>query len=100
MESLNEKELDISMAQGFLEEWLKDAPAAVKEHLELLVSGISFYREKCSEAQEDRSRTLDIYNQLVAQSALYLQSMQQQREQIDQLLIETQREFHNDNSNG
>lgn len=85
---------DISFAQGFIEEWLKDAPDPVKEHLNVLVDGVAFYREKYIIAQEDYDRLQNNYNQLTALSASYLGLLEQQKEEINGLLIETQREFH------
>ncbi len=94
MEPLSEKELDISHVQGFLEEWLKNEPAAVKENLKTLIDGVTYYRKKYLDAQEDYSKVLEKYNQLTALSSSYLGLLSQQKEQIDGLLIETQREFH------
>lgn len=94
MEPLNEKELDISHVQGFLEEWLKNEPAAVKENLKTLIDGVAYYRKKYLDAQEDYSKVLEDYNRLTALSAGYLQHISQQKEQIDGLLIDSQREFH------
>jgi hypothetical protein len=94
MEPLNEQELDISMGQGFLEEWLKDAPGAVKDNLKTLADGVSFYRQKYLDAQQDYTELQEKYSQLTALSSSYLALLSQQKEQIDQLLIETQREFH------
>lgn len=91
---LSEKELDISHVQGFLEEWLKNEPVVVKENLQTLIDGVEYYRKKCLDAQEDYSKVLEDYNRLTALSAGYLQHISQQKEQIDGLLIETQREFH------
>lgn len=92
MEKLTEQ--DISFAQGFIEEWLKDSPAQVKEHLKVLADGVVFYREKFLVVEEDYTKLLDRYNQLTALSSNYLAALSQQKEQIDSLLIETQREFH------
>jgi hypothetical protein len=94
MEQLSEQELDISMARGFLEEWLKNEHAQVLDNLKVLADGVAFYRQKYLEQQADYSTLLEHYNRLTAQSAQYLQYMQQQKEQMDQLLIDGQREFH------
>jgi hypothetical protein len=94
MEPLNDQELDTSFAQGFLEQWLKDEPPAVLDNLKTMVDGVKFYRQKYLDIQSDYAILQDHYNRLTAQSALYLQHMQQQKEQMDQLLIDDQREFH------
>jgi chromosome segregation ATPase len=92
--SLTEPEQDYAYSQGFLETWLKDAPKQVKEHLQVLVDGISAYREKYISIQEDYKQLQDNYNRLTATSAQYLEFMRQQKEQIDQALIDQQRPFH------
>jgi hypothetical protein len=94
VEQLNEKELDISHVQGFLEEWLKDEPVVVKENLQTLIDGVAHYRQRYLDGQEDYARLLENYNRLAGLSAQYLQQAQQQKEQMDQFLIEDQREFH------
>jgi len=91
---LTEVELDYGYSQGFLETWLEKAPAQVKENLTVLVGGISAYREKYLLVQKDFNDLQRRYNELMAQSAQYLQFIQQQKELIDNTLIETQREFH------
>lgn len=93
MESTVE-ELDISWARGFLDEWLKDAPPAVKENLDVLTGGVSYYRDKFLAIQEDHAKLQESYNQLTALSASYLGLLNQQKEQIDGLLADSQREFH------
>ena len=91
---ITEQELDISMAKGFLEEWLKESPEAVRDNLKTIVDGVSLYRQKYLDIQEDYNKTLESYNRLTALSSLYLQQISQQKEQIDQLLIDTQRDLH------
>jgi hypothetical protein len=91
---LTEVEQDYSFSQGFIEEWLKDAPQQVKEHLATLVSGIIAYREKYVAIQEDYDKLLQRYNDLTAVSAQHLEFMRQQKEQLDQALIENQRGYH------
>lgn len=94
IQELSENELDISMAQGFLDEWLKDSPGAVKDNLKTLADGVTFYRDKFIEIQEGYTKLQENYNQLAALSSSYLALLNQQKEQIDQLLIEEQRDFH------
>jgi len=99
IQELSEKELDISYAQGLLEAFLDEkllgtAYSTVQENLKTLVNGVEHYREKYLLIQQDYISLLEKYNQLTALSSGYLQLMQQQKEQIDGLLIEQQREFH------
>lgn len=94
IQPLGEQELDISLAQGFIEEWLKDAPTAAKDNLKILIEGVSFYRQRYLDVQEDFIRLQENYNHLTALSAMYLQDIQQQRKQIDAMLIDSQSEFH------
>jgi hypothetical protein len=96
LKDLTEVEQDISYARGFVEEWLKDAPAQVKENFQLVNSGISVYREKYLAVQEDHAALLDRYNALAIQAAQYLEFSRQQKELLDERLIEEQREFHDD----
>ena len=92
--ALNEKELDFGYAEGFLIEWLKGSPAQVKEHLDVLVEAIKFYKGKLADAETDLRNANDKYSALMLQSAQYLELLGQQKELIDQNLIENQREFH------
>lgn len=94
MKKLTEVEQDYSYSLGFLEQWLKDAPKQVLEQLAVLASGIKAYREKYVSIQEDHDNLLARYNTLTAQSAQYLQFIQNQKELLDQALIDSQREFH------
>jgi hypothetical protein len=94
MTTVTEQEQDYAYAEGFLETWLKDAPAQVKEHLKILANGIQFYREKWRVAAEDLNDTREKYQALTLQSAQHLQFMSQQKEMLDQALIENQRELH------
>lgn len=86
-------EQDYSFSQGFIEEWLKDAPTQVKEHLQTLAAGITAYREKYVSAQEDYDKLLQQYNQLMATSAQHLQFSQQLKQQLDEALIREQRTY-------
>jgi len=94
--ALTEPEQDYSFSQGFLEEWLKDAPKQIKDHLATLISGVSGYREKYLASQEDYNKLLVQYNQLIATGAQYLQFIQQQKEQLDEALIREQRAYQKD----
>lgn len=95
---LTNAELDYQYSQGFLERWLEiitpAPPKQIKEHLDVLVGGIKAYREKYISIQEDYNKLNELYIKLAGLSAQYLETMKQQREQIDQELIEQQREFH------
>jgi hypothetical protein len=91
---LTEVEQDYSFSQGFIEEWLKDSPKQVKEHLATLVSGITAYREKYVTIQEDYDKLLQRYNELTAVSAQHLEFMRQQKEQLDEALVREQRQYH------
>jgi hypothetical protein len=99
LQPLTDAEKDYAYSQGVLEGWLeKLEPPKVKkeltEHLSILIAASSSYREKYLSIQEDYDRLLKQYNMLMGTSAQYLEVMQQQKEQIDQQLIEQQREFH------
>jgi hypothetical protein len=94
MEPLSEQELDVAMARGFLEEWLKNENVVVLDNLKVLADGVAFYRQKYLEQQSDYAILQDHYNRLTAQSAQYLQYIQSQKEQMDQLLIDNQRGLH------
>lgn len=90
---LTEVEQDYSFSQGFIEEWLKDAPKQVKEHLATLISGIKAYREKYVSVQEDYDKLLVQYNQLMATSAQHLEFMRQQKQQLDEALVREQQAY-------
>jgi hypothetical protein len=92
--SLNEEELDYGYSEGFLKTWLQKAHPQVREHLDILVSGIAYYRKKLAAAEQDLLATNARYNALTVQTATYLEFMSQQRELLDQTLIDNQREFH------
>lgn len=96
IQQLNEAELDYGYSEGFLREWLKDAPAQVKEHLTIMANGISYYREKYVSAQEEYTRLNDVYAKVSAQSLEVLKIMQQQTDRINETerLIEEQRDQH------
>lgn len=90
MKQLTAVEQDYSFSQGFIEEWLKDAPKQVKEHLAILIEGISSYREKYVSIQEDYTKLQGEYNRLMATSAQHLEFMSQQKLQLDEALIREQ----------
>lgn len=98
LKQVTEVEQNYFYSQGFLEEWLKNAPIQIKEHLAVVVGGIGAYREKYISIQEDYAKLQTQYNTLMATSAQYLEFMRQQKEQIDQALIDQQREFHQPHS--
>lgn len=91
---LSEQELEVGYAGAFLEEWLKDAPAQVKDHLKAILDGVALYRQMYFTAQEDFAGLQARYNELVALSAGYLQLVQQQKQLLDEALIEIQRDLH------
>jgi hypothetical protein len=95
---VNDKEMDIAYAGSFLQEWARGEKETVKlqlaDNVETLVNGVTYYREKYFTAKEDYQTLLDKYNQLTALSAGYLNLMNQQKQQIDQFLIEGQRDLH------
>ena len=64
------------------------------DNLKVLSDGVNFYRQKYLDIQEDYARLLDNYNRLTAQSAQFLQYSQELKNQIDQMLVDDQREFH------
>jgi len=77
---------------------LKNQPDEVKkqvqENFDRVIGGIGTYRQKYLVVQNDYADLLEKYNQLTALSAQYLGTLQTQRDQIDQLLSEDQRQFH------
>jgi hypothetical protein len=91
---LTDKELDISYSQGMLEGVLKNAPAPVKVALETVLGGITLYRDKLDQLKLDYDQLQTNYNNLTALSAGYLAQIQEHRAHIDQLLIEQQRDLH------
>jgi hypothetical protein len=98
VKQLTEVEQDYAFSFGFIEEWLKDAPSQVKEHLATLTAGITAYREKYIAIQEDFDRLQQEYNRLMATSAQHLEFMRQQKEQLDEALVREQRAYHKDGS--
>jgi len=100
IQPLSEVEQDYSYSQGFLEEWLKDAPKQIKEHLAVLVAGISAYREKYTATQENHQTLLDRYNRLMAESAMHLQFTAQLKQQLDEALIREQRAYQKEGTEG
>jgi hypothetical protein len=95
---LSENELDISFSGAFIEEWIKGSPAQVMEHLKTVVDGVALYRNKYLAAQEDHAILQARYNDLTALSSQYLMIIQELRQQVDGLLIETQRDLHHHES--
>lgn len=98
LNALSDDELDLSYALGFVEAWNEKAPEQVKENLKLIAEGIMLYRKKYIAAQEDVIDLRKKYNDLTALSAQYLEVIQQLRDQVAGLLVETQREFHTNKS--
>jgi hypothetical protein len=97
MPELTEVQQDFAYAEGFLESWLKGEPKTppqVLEHLKILADGVKHYRDLLGRVQEDYRELERKYNALTAQSAQYLQFISQQKELLDQTLIDQQREFH------
>ena len=100
MDPLIDKELDISYAQGFLEDWVAYEKPGVRVHLEenlkAIVAGVEFYREKYRNTQGDYVLLRDRYDQLTGLCSQYLGLIQELRQQNEQYLIESQRGLHND----
>lgn len=99
LKPLEEKEIDVAYDIGLVREWLAGAknpatPDQITEAFQEIVTGINFYREKYIMIQQDLIQLQNNYNALAGQSALYLEQIQQQRQHIDQLLIDDQREVH------
>jgi hypothetical protein len=96
IKDLTEKELDTAYAEGLLGGVLENANASetIKEAFNSLVAGAAGYREKYIAVQMDYDSLLEKYNQLTALTSNYLQVIQELRQQVDGLLVETQREFH------
>src|SRR5258708_12987973 len=80
--ALTEPEQDYSFSQGFLEEWLKDAPKQFKDHLATLISAVSGYPEKYLASQEAYNKLLLQYNQLVSTLPPSLQIIHHQNQQL------------------
>jgi chromosome segregation ATPase len=95
-----EVEKNFAYAEGFVENYLKlqKSPVQVLEQLRTLTEGVQYYRDKVSQAEEDLNKLQTLYNSLTAQSAQYLEFMRQQKETIDQHLIDTQRDLHDENN--
>lgn len=95
---LADVEQDFAYSQGFLENWVEILPenlkTHIKEHINTIINGMKFYRERFTSIQEDLATVRAQYNSLTALTSTYLQTIQQQKEIIDQQLIESQREAH------
>jgi hypothetical protein len=101
-------EQDYAYSEGLIKGWvdgvfegvLKNAPdnvkKQVKENLDILIEGISSYREKYVSIQEDYDRLQSEYNRLMATSAQHLEFMAQQKQQLDEALIREQRAYQTD----
>jgi hypothetical protein len=98
LQPLTDAEKDYAYSQGVLEGWLDKQPEPARkqllEHLTTLNNAVSAYREKYLSIQTDYDRLQIMYNQLMAASAQYLETMSQQKQQLDEFLIDQQREFH------
>jgi trans-aconitate methyltransferase len=99
MTTLAEVEKDFAYSQGFLETWVETETNPVvknhlKEHLENVLKGFTFYREKFTTTADALEILRGHHNTLTATSAQYLQVIQQQKELIDQQLVDSQKEFH------
>jgi hypothetical protein len=88
MKPVQEKEKDIAFSQGFLETWLIGSPPQVKEHLQTISNGVTYYRDKYIEVQEDLEDALKRYADLTVLSSGYLQLIQQQKELLERAPIE------------
>lgn len=93
-------EEDFAYCEGLLREWLVDQPGQVKEALETLARGITHYRGKVVEGAENFAELQTKYNALLVQSAQHVAFMAQQRELLDQTLMDQQREIHKDSTDG
>jgi len=95
---VTESEQDVSYSIGFLEHWFADdtkltnlAKLQLLGHVKTLAEGIKMYRDKYLQTQEDLLKVRQDYNNLTGLSASYLQLLDQQKQQLDQYLIEEQR---------
>jgi hypothetical protein len=93
-------EEDFAFCEGLLREWLNGTiiptPPQIIEALETLAKGVTHYRGKVVEGLENFSELQGRYNALLVQSAQHVAFMAQQRELLDQTLVDQQREFHTD----
>ena len=98
MDPLTEQQLDISFAQGLLEGWVdgekEPTRTTLRENLKQLTDGIDMYRTSLQTVKTDYALLLERYNNLTSLSAQYLGLISELRQQNQDLLIETQREFH------
>lgn len=94
LKELTDRDKDIFMAVGFLETWLTSEPAQVKENLGLVSAGVKEYRQLYVQQQELNVDLQTKYNDLTAVSAGYLAEIQNLRQQMEELLVETQRPTH------
>lgn len=85
---------DIAFAQGLLEGWLEKAPATVLENLKTLVSGVDYWKQKYYEILQQHNTLTSNYANLTQKSGELLQQMQHQKDQIDELLIDQQKQYH------
>jgi len=93
MSNLLDKDQDYAYSQGFLDEWLKDAPSQVKEHLKILVDGIDSYRDNYATVQQKLDELQQQYNQALIASAQYLHLNQQLQQQLDEALAREQNNY-------
>jgi hypothetical protein len=96
MSNLLDKDQDYAYSQGFLDEWLKDAPLQVKEHLKILVDGIDAYRDNYTTIQEKLDTLQEQHNQLLIASAQYLHLNQQLQRQLDESLAREQKSYRDE----
>lgn len=96
--NVSDTELDIAFDEGFLREWIINDPPRVKEAFQVLVDGLKYYRDKHEVDQANFLELQSKYNALMVQSAQHLQFMQQQRELLDETLVNQQRDFHHRDS--
>jgi hypothetical protein len=99
LKELTSVDQDAAFAKGILEGWLSGklppvAPPQILAYLKDLTDGLDSYRERYLVVQEDYSTLLERYNALTVQAAQYLEFSRQQKEQLDEYLLEGQREFH------
>lgn len=94
---LEEKAKDIAVSEGLIETWLKagKAPVAVLDSLKTLADGVAYWKQKFYQAQEDCQQTTSNYTNLTVVHGQALQQMQSLKDQVDELLLDSQREFHN-----
>lgn len=94
MLQLNDKIKQIAQAQGFLSEWLKDAPVQARAAFDTVSQGVDYYREQAVNFSQDFDRLQLNYNNLSVLTGTYLEELNGFRTAQEAYQKDEQREFH------